>query len=363
MNVKKVYQWLKILYAYGEVEYHDPLKFLESQGLLTYNPIDNRYVITNNWITYGQQLQSEQDYLLSLICFKGDYQRYLVDVSLLTALKMREAADIEGVETFVSNLPRLSEYAVLVLKEIKEESSFSIECLEKRLMEKEEQHQSLNRVIFDGPPHYQRIMFYLKQVQAYNQENVIEGIPLGKKIDEQWQKGRKISTDLSLSPLKERPLHTLVPSIPERKIDHPQFKHIFTYPWKLFVFLCCIVRENFEAQGVQAIRFQPVGDEVDVLLTASNHQQYRYGNFDEFVVEFCKVNQYLLFPYEVSNLKTVFQNLVERKLLMIIDDEYRLPPTIEDVIYNTRLYIPLIAESKQLRGRMEQWIDELREKR
>lgn len=163
--------------------------------------------------------------------------------------------------------------------------------------------------------------------------------------------------------MKERPLHTLVPFIPERKIDHPQFQHIFTYPWKLFVFLCCIVRENFEAQGVQAIRFQAVVDEVDVLLTASNHQQYRYGTFDEFAVEFCKVNQYLLFPNEVRNLKTVFQNLVERKLLTVVDDEYRLPTTIEDVIYNTRLYIPLIAESKQLRGRMEQWIDELREKR
>ncbi len=363
MEVKKVYQWLELLHSYGEVKYRDPLAFLEKQGLLTYNREQDMYIITNNWINYGYQFRSEQDHLLSLIFFKDDYQKYLVEVTLLTALKMSETDDTKGIEVFVSNLSKLSKYATTVLNEIKEYSGFSVSLLEVRLKQKEEQYKSLNRFIFDGSPHYQRITFYLKHVQAYKQENVLENIELGEKIDEQWQKGRKISTNLSLPPLKERPLFTLVPFIPERKIDHPQFQHIFTYPWKLFILLCCIVRENFEAQGVQAIRFQVVGDGVDVLLTANNHQQYRYGSIDEFVVGFCKISQYQLFPYEVSNLQSVFQNLVERKLLTIVDDEYRLPTTIEEVIYNTRLFIPLIAESKQLRGRMEQWIDELREKR
>ncbi|MEC2078585.1 hypothetical protein [Metabacillus fastidiosus] len=339
----------------------DTIAFLEEQSLL--ERVQDRYIITNNWLTYGQQFQSEQDHLLSLFCFKDDYQKYLVEVALLTALKMSETDDIQGIETFVTNLSKLSIYAISVLAEIKQDNSTSIGLMEKRLKQREEQYQSLNHFIFNGPPHYQRVMYYLRNVQVYKQENVIEDTSLGKKLDDQWQKGRKISTNLSLSPLKERPLYTLVPFIPERKIDHPQFQHIFTYPWKLFVFLCCIVRENFEAQGVQPIRFQVVGDGVDVLLTASNHQQFRYGSFDEFAIEFCKVNQYLLFSSELSNLQTVFQNLVERKLLTIVDDEYRLPTIIEDVIYHTRLFIPLIAESKQLRGRLEQWIDELREKR
>lgn len=205
-------------------------------------------------------------------------------------------------------------------------------------------------------------MYYLTHVQAYKHENVIEDIELGKKIDDQWGKGRKISTNLSLTPLKERPLYMLVPFIPERKIDQPQFQQLFTYPWKLFVFICCIVREHFEAQGVQAIRFQAIGDEVDVLLTSSNHQQYRYGAFDEFAIEFCKVSKYQLFPYEIKNLQTIFKDLKEHKLLAIVDGEYRLPSEVEDVIYNNNIYIPLIAESKQLRSRIEQWIDGLREK-
>lgn len=361
MNIKKSFHLLKYLIDYGECEVSDTIAFLEEQSLL--ERVQDRYIITNNWLTYGQQFQSEQDHLLSLFCFKDDYQKYLVEVALLTALKMSETDDIQGIETFVTNLSKLSIYAISVLAEIKQDNSTSIGLMEKRLKQREEQYQSLNHFIFNGPPHYQRVMYYLRNVQVYKQENVIEDTSLGKKLDDQWQKGRKISTNLSLSPLKERPLYTLVPFIPERKIDHPQFQHIFTYPWKLFVFLCCIVRENFEAQGVQPIRFQVVGDGVDVLLTASNHQQFRYGSFDEFAIEFCKVNQYLLFSSELSNLQTVFQNLVERKLLTIVDDEYRLPTIIEDVIYHTRLFIPLIAESKQLRGRLEQWIDELREKR
>lgn len=361
MDIKKIYKFLKQLYYHGETEYDDSIYFLKQQNFIDQK--QNNYIITNNWINYGRQFHSEKEHLVSLFCFNIDYQKYLVEVALSTALKMSDTEDLEGTKTFVSNLSNLSSYAVSVLVEIKEEGGFSIARLNDRLKHKEKQFQDINRLIFDGQPYYQRIMVYLKHVQAYKQEKVIEDIGLGKKIDDQWQKGRKISTDLSLAPLKERPLHMLVPFIPERKIDHPQFQQIFTHPWKLFVFLCCIVRENFEAQGVQAIRFQVVGDGVDVLLTANNHQQFRYGGFDEFALGFCKVNQYLLFPNELSNMHTIFQNLVERKLLTIVDEEYRLPATIEDVIYNTRLFIPLIAESEQLRGKLEQWIDELRDKR
>lgn len=360
MDVKTTYKLLKQLYDYGESEKHYYLQFLEQHGFL--EQISDSYIITNNWIKYGKKFQSKQDNLLSLFCIKEDYQEYLVEVALLTALKMSKTEDLEGIEIFVSNFSKLSSFAISVLADIKEASGFSVEQLEDRIKQTEEQYQNLNRFIFDGPPHYQRVMFYLKHAQAYKRENIIEDIGLGKKIDDHWKKGRKISTDLSHSPLKEKPLYALVPFIPEHKIDHLQFQHVFTHPWKLFVFLCCIVRENFEAQGVQAIRFQVVEDDVDVLLTASNHQQFRFGNFDKFAIEFCKVNQYMLFPNELSNLHTIFQGLVERKLLTVVDEEYRLLTSIEDVVYHTRLFIPLIAESEQLRGKLEQWIDELREK-
>lgn len=361
MDIKKGYLQLKRLYDYGESEYNNILDFLAEKDLL--KRIQDRYIITNNWISYCWQFETEQDHLFSLFCFKDDYQKYLVEVALLTALKMSETEDLKGIETFVSDLSNLSSYAVSVLAEVKEDSGFSIARLEKRLKQKEVQFQELNRLIFDGPPHYQRVIYYLKNVESFKPKKVIEDIELGKEIDSHWQKGRMISTDLSLEPLKERSLYTLVPFNIERKIEHPQFQHLFTYPWKLFVFLCCIVRENFEAQGVQAVRFQVVGDGVDVLLTTYNNQQFRYGSFDEFALEFCHVNQYQLFPKELIHLHTIFQNLVERNILTVVDDEYRLPTTIEDVIYNTRLFIPLIAGSEQLRGKLELWIDELRDKR
>lgn len=361
LDLKRLYSFLKYLHDYAEVDYHESLEFLREQGLISLQK--DKLIISNNWIIYGKQFQSKQDHLLSLLCFKRNYQKYLVEVALLTALKISDSEDVEGIERFVSGLPKLSSYAVFSLKDVQGETEFSKLSLEDRLKKKEEQYQAINRFIFDGPAHYQRVMFYLKHVQAYEQSELAQYKKLGKKIDEQWGKRRMISTDLSLAPLKERPLYTLVPASPERKIDHPQFQHIFTYPWKLFVFLCCIVRENFEAQGVQAIRFQSVGDEVDILLTSSNHKQYRFGSFDEFAIEFCKLNDYELFPNDVDNLQSVFQNLVERKLLKIEDEEYRIQTTVEDVIYHSRVYIPLIAESKQIRGRLERWIDELREKR
>lgn len=363
MEVTNRYKNLERLNNYGVCEYIYSHSALEKKGLLVLK--QDKYIIKDNWIEYRSKFQSDQDFLFSLFCFEEDYQQFLVEIVLLTAIRMRETEDLEGLETLVSNLSKLSSYAISVLTsgEVKTDSGYSIARLEERLKSKEELFQDLNRLIFDGPPYYQRVIYYLKQVQAYEKKNTIQDLELGKKIDDQWRKGRKISTNLSLVPLKESPLYTLVPFIPDQKIEHPQFQHLFTYPWKLFVFLCCIVRENFEAQGLQAVRFQAVGDGVDVLLTANNNQQFRYGSFDEFALEFCHVNQYQLFPNKLINLHTIFQNLVERKLLTVVDDEYRLPTTIEDLIYNTRLFIPLIAGSEQLRGKLEQWIDELRDKR
>lgn len=198
MDIKKSYQSLEQLNNFGEGTYNDSLFFLERYGLLKRE--QNQSIITSNWINYSIQFQAEKDFLFSLLCFKDDYQNYLVEVALLTALRMSEAEDTEGIESFVSSLSVLSLYSISILTEIKEECGFSISKLEERLKQKEQQFQDLTHLIFGVFPLYTRVISYLKYVQAYKQEDTKEDIVIGKKVDEQWQKGERFQRIFLLFP-------------------------------------------------------------------------------------------------------------------------------------------------------------------
>jgi hypothetical protein len=359
MKIAKV---LNRLYLYGETEYNPKLSFLKDNSLIEI--IDNIAVITSNWIQYGKQFQCAQDHLRSLFCFKGEYQQYLLQVALRTVLKMRDAQDTDGLMEFVSKMPVLAENIVAILREIASDDlkGFNITAYEDKVNKLETSFQDLDNYIFNGAPQYQRIIYYLEKVQLYQAGEVEHLQQLGGTVDQNWQKGRKISVDLQLVPLNERPTSVLAPCELQKHVSNPLFNQLFTYPWKLFVFLWCVVREHYEAQGVQAVRFCLVDSQVDVLIVSRKNQAFRYGSFNEFATEFCHVNQYQLFPNVPLNLEGVFREFLDRKTLSIVDEEYRLGIQVEQEIYNTDIFIPLIAKSDQLRQRMQQWIDELRDR-
>ena len=350
------------MYDYGETQYSQELSFLEDNGLIEI--IDSTAVITTNWINYGKQFQSGQDHLRSLFCFDTDYQQYLLQVALLTVLKMREVEDTDGLMEFVSKMPKLSGYAMAVLREIASDDLKVLNnaILEEKINKLEASFQVLDNFIFDGAPQYQRTVFYLEKVQLYQAKELEQLEPLGSTIDQNWQKGRKISADLQLVPLKEQPLAVLAPCEPQRPVSNPLFNNLFTYPWKLFVFMWCVVREHYEAQGAQAIRFRLVDGQVDVLIMLNKNQEFRYGTFNDFAMDYCHINQYQLFPNVQPNLEGIFHEFFDRKVLSIVDEEYRLGSHVEHEIYNTDIFISVIAKSKQFRQRMQQWIDELRTK-
>jgi esterase/lipase superfamily enzyme len=360
MEVKKVHNYLDKLYHYGETIYVAELQPFVDRGLLYV--YEKKAIITNNWIEFVKRFPNKDDFLHTLFCFDEAYQNYLLQTALLTVLKMREAEDIDGIIDFVYKMPKVARKVVNLLDEIKSGDRYDITLLEQRVKKSEPSFRERNHFIFNGVPYYQRLIYYVHHIQQYEEQAIGQDVPLGKKIDEQWAKGRKIGSDLQLLPGKNRPFAILTPYEPAIEFANPLFKHLLTYPWKLFVFLCCVVREQTEAQGKATIRFHAVNDQVDVILMSSKNQEYRYGTVDEFALEFCKINNYQLFPAESNRLATVFHNLHDRGFLTIVDEEYRIPTHIEDELYNTSLFIPLIAGSKQVRKRIEQWIDELRDR-
>jgi len=362
LDIKKIDKMINCLYSFGETEYSQDISFLKENVLI--QTLDNTAVITTNWIEYGKQYQNGEDHLRSLLCFDSEYQQYLLQVALLTVLKMRDAQDTDGLIEFVSKMPVLAENIVAILREIASDDpkGFNITAYEDKINKLETSFRDLDNYIFDGAPQYQRIINYLEKVQLYQAGEVEPLQQLGGTVDQNWQKGRKISVDLQLVPLKERPTAVLAPCELQRPVSNPLFNQLFTYPWKLFVFLWCVVREHYEAQGVQAVRFCLVDGQVDVLIVSRKNQAFRYGSFNEFATEFCHVNQYQLFPNVPLNLEGVFREFLDRKTLSIVDEEYRLGIQVEQEIYNTDIFIPLIAKSDQLRQRMQQWIDELRDR-
>lgn len=122
----------------------------------------------------------------------------------------------------------------------------------------------------------------------------------------------------------------------------PYFK-ISLYPWKLFVFMWLVVREHYEAQATQTIRFRPVEGPVEVLIMSNKNQEFRYGSFNDFALGFCHVNQYQLFPNIQLNVDVIFNEFFDRKIVNIVDEEYRLASHIDQEIHSTNIYIPLIA--------------------
>lgn len=360
LELKRLHSHLEKLYHHGETAYVDELELFVRKGLLYVR--EKKAVITNNWIAFVKRFPNQNDFFHTLICFDESYQQYLLKTSLLTVLKMRETEDLDGIVDFVHKMPKFAGEIVKILDELKSGERYETESLEQHVKEVEPLFRERNHLIFNGAPYYQRIIYYLTHIQQYQQEAVEQDEPLGTKIDEQWIKGRKIAANLQLPPLKDKPLAVLAPQEPDIVLKNPLFKHIFTHPWNLFIFLCCIVREQTEAQGMTTVRFHAVNDEVDVILMSSKKQEYRYGTINDFVLEFCKVSNYQLFPNEIARLETIFHHLHDRGFLTIVDEEYRIPSHIEDELYNTRLFISLMAGSKQLRKRIEQWIDELRDR-
>ncbi|RAK18833.1 hypothetical protein B0I26_1088 [Anoxybacillus vitaminiphilus] len=360
MDLKRLHSHLEKLYHYGETAYVAELEPFVARGLLYVR--GKKAVITNNWIAFVKRFSNQTDFLHTLFCFDEEYQQYLLKTSLLTVLKMREAEDLEGIVDFIHKMPRFAGKIVKILDELKHGERYEMEALEQYVKEVDSLFRERNHFIFNGTPYYQRIIYYLDHVQQYEQEVVEQDEPLGTKIDEQWIKGRKIAANLQLPVLKDQPLAVLAPHEPNIVLKNPLFKHIFTHPWNLLIFLCCVVREQTEAQGMTTIRFHAVNNEVDVILMSAKNQEYRYGTINDFILEFCKMNNYQLFPNEITHLETIFHYLHDRGFLTIVDEEYRIPSHIEDELYNTSLYIPLMAGSKQLRQRIEQWIDELRDR-
>lgn len=362
MDIKKVDKALNQLYSYGETVFIPELSWLKDNGLIELT--DNTAVITVNWIEYGKKFQSQRDHIRSLFCFDKEYQQYLLKVALLTVLKMRDSEDTGGLMEFVSKMPKLSEFAVVILREIASEDlkNFDTTVLEERINNLEVSFQGLNHYLFDGVPQYQRIVSYLEKVQHYQAKDIESTETLGSTIDQQWQRGRKIVANLQLDPLKGQPITVLAPFEPQRSMANSFFHQLLIYPWKLFVFLWCVVREHYEAQGTQAVRFQLVDGQLDVLIMSNKNQEFRYGTFNDFAFEFCKISHYQTFPDVQPNLASIFYEFLDRKVLRIVDEELRLGTHIEDGLYNTSAFIPLIAKSKLLRQRMQQWVDELRNK-
>ena len=130
MDIHKIAKALQRLYNYGEVAYSQELSFLKEVALI--QVLDNTSIITNNWIEYGKQFQSSQDLLRSLLCFDREYQQYLLQVALLTVLKMRDAEDLDGLMEFVEKMPKLCEQAVSILRDIaiNNQKSFDVAKLE-----------------------------------------------------------------------------------------------------------------------------------------------------------------------------------------------------------------------------------------
>jgi hypothetical protein len=363
MNVKKTLEALKQLYQYGETPIVSECTFLVERGLVYQS--QGRLVVTRSWIEYCYHFQKKEEFLQSLLCFEPAYQTYLLQQLLVTALKMRESGNTAGLWEFVAGLPKLAGAVLKIVRGLygANPAQFPLALLEAKIESEKNDFRELNWLIFNGPPNYQRLWYYFDLIQQYETISEASDLPLGGTIDAIWSNGRKIAT-VTMAPLqKERPIVVLAPFEFPTAIQDSNMRAILSYPWRLFMLILGIIREQYEVEKDRAISLRVNNEHVEVVLTSGAGREFLYGALNSFAAYLCKALNFLLFPQAAPDLEAELQWLLEYGVFVVRDGEYRLATESEDQLYLSSLGITFITGSKQLRANMERFIDELREKK
>ncbi|MEH7370169.1 hypothetical protein [Priestia megaterium] len=362
MILKRTIQTLEQLFYYGEASLLEDLRFLEQQNLIYER--DQRWVITADWIHFCYSFSQDKDFLNALLCFKSDYQNYLIHQVVLTALRMNDSEDIDGLVEFVDQLPCFANQTLEVLDELygNRTNDYDHSLLEKKITKLQPTFREYDDLLFNGPPVYQKAIYYLKCIQTLTRIKANEDKVLGETIDEQWKPWRKVSTITDLALNKSQPLVVLVPFLIDIDFPDLRFIQIVSQPWRVLLLMFGIVRGQYEAQGISAIRFQSTNEGVKVRLTSTKYKETEFGSLNEFIVAFCRKMDYQLFPHKIPDIEKVLSELHDRNIFVIEGREYRLEESLEDKLYESVAGIPFITESRYLRKQIESWIDELRER-
>lgn len=346
-NVNDMVKKINVLYDYGEINYNEIFNYLIEEKFL--KRIEDKLVITKKWIVFSGKVRIEE-FISSLLCYYPSLLTTLLLKVYNDGCSIGERGDGKALFEFIDSIPKFSDRIL----EIKNEP-----------IQETEEIKSLYQVIFNGYPQYGEILSKLKIMQLAENINDLEIIPIGKNPNENWIKGRRITSSTSLKISKEKQEFALIPyEYLDFQVEN-EIKDILSFPWKTFSIVLSMISSEYKVEGFDGVGIRPTElsnpyneQKLELYIFNSKGNEIKVGSLDTFIYNYCIHNDLLLFPDKAPEAsKVIFELLSERKM-DFKDGEYVINQDLNDLIYSKDIIIK--NRSRKFKNNLKDYIEELR---
>ena len=347
LNVADLVKNLNVLYDYGEINNNKNLDYLIDINFI--KPIEDKLIITKKWIKFSGKV-SREDFIFSLLCYYPSLFNILLLIVYKEACIIGKGGDSKALFEFIDSIPKFADEILTIQNET---------------INGNEEIKELYQVVFKGYPQYPSILSKLKIMQSVEDVSDLEIFSMGINPNENWIKGRRITSSVELEILKDKNKFTLTPydysDFPVQK----EIGEVLSYPWKTFVTILSMVIKDYKAEGFEGISIRPNDmtnpfnvQRLELYIINSKGNEINLGNLNNFTYVFCIVNDFYLFPDKVPEVdKVVFDLLLEHKI-DFKDGEYVINENFNDLIYSKDIIIK--NRSRELKNLLKYYIEKLR---
>ncbi len=347
ININELVKSLNILYDYGEIKNNIDLQYLINQNFIRL--IEDRLVITKKWIKFSGKV-SREDFITSLLCFYPPLLHKLLKKVYDEACIIGQRGDSKALYEFIDSIPEFAEIILRIKDEVVEET---------------EEIKSFYQAIFKGYPQYPLILTKLKTMQLAEDTGDVELSPMGNNPNEIWVQGRRITSYVNLSKLKDKNKYSFTPyEYKDFPVEEP-IKEVLSYPWKTFLTILTMIAIEYKTIGFEGLSIRPTDHSnyytlqpLDFYIFNTKGREIRIGRLNDFVYEFCIESDMYLFPDKAPEVDKVVFEMMEKHKIDFKDGEYVLNENFKDLIYSKDIIIK--NRSRKFKNTLKDYIEKLR---
>lgn len=374
----KLISALKYLYNYGETEKNKiPSEYIswlkEQNWIVEYN---GYLIISNKWFKLSGLTKNEEDFINHLFVFHPEYQEYLLLNLLETGIEIAKAEDQEELIRYVNSLPKLSSQLLKLYQNI--EKRFDKELIEVSEQEWQELKsdynnqltEELDRLLFGGVIQYSKLINMLKVNQKIEDyKDTTELTTLTKKVDDNWIKGRRITSNSHLKPIEESQ-YTLVPI--KDKYSFKQLDKVNKYlnnPWGVFLILMGMAEKQLRAENNDLLNLRPTPETenpyipqgINYFTYLEDGREVIVDRLENVIKDYMNYKEIKMFPQNKFNLTEYFTELLDDKIYIYKNEEYILADDIDSLLYKKPLMIVLKKYAKKFTSDFKEYAERLSE--
>jgi hypothetical protein len=261
-----------------------------------------------------------------------------------------QRGDSKALYEFIDSIPEFAE-TILNIKD--------------KDVEEMEEIKSFYYAVFNGYPQYPSILTKLKIMQLAEDTEDVELLPMGDNPNEIWVQGRRITSSVNLSKLKDKNKYTFIPYGYKDFPVEERVAEVLSYPWKTFLTILSMVALEYQTAGFEGLSIRPTDhtnyyatQPLDFYIFNTKGREVRVGRLNDFVYEFCVGNDMYLFPDKAPEVDKVVFDMMDEQKIDFKDGEYVLNENFKDLIYSKDIIIK--NRSRKFKSILKGYVEKLR---